>query len=577
MARARFRLWYLNLPIRQKLLLGFVPLAVLTISATGLFSYAIASRQVTTEVAYAEKTLTDQIAIQVDSAAQDMVDFSNYIFLSNGARDLMRGDNSVALRQTLYESLMNLMLTRPSVQSMILYRTVAQNGGFAVNQSGLTTAMPLADFAQTAHYTLAVERDGKAAWTYVPPGENLFHGDRTTRVVMSRVYRDNQTLRPLGMIVVGMTEEKLNSLAKPPAEGAEVLIAEPGGAVIASTRGAWVGRAAADLPELREDRQEYVVSQSVSALTGWQIMVLHPRQKLLEELDRIKLLTWAAIGIAVGLALAFAWFGLSVLTKPLGRLVRSLGELQDGDFTQRVAFVGQDEIGQLGRAYDRMVQRIKALVVDLYATRLKQREAELKMLQTQVNPHFLYNTLNTIYWRARKSGSEDVAELTYALSQFFRLSLSEGRDLISVQDEVQLAELYLRLQQLRFSDRLSYEIALADAARQIQIPKLILQPLVENAVIHGIEPLQESGLIQIRAGLADGVLVLTVADNGVGFDAAAVRPGFALNNVRERLELVYQGQATFAVHSTPGLGTQVTVRIPAPGAPAAVHIPAAKE
>ncbi|HWI66052.1 MAG TPA: histidine kinase, partial [Symbiobacteriaceae bacterium] len=168
----------------------------------------------------------------------------------------------------------------------------------------------------------------------------------------------------------------------------------------------------------------------------------------------------------------------------------------------------------------------------------------------------------TIYWRARKDGSHEVAELTYALSQFFRLSLSEGRDYITVQEEVQLADLYLRLQQIRFPDRLAFEIAVDDAVRGLQIPKLILQPLVENAVIHGIEPLQESGLIQIRAALDNGDLVLTVADNGVGFDAATVDRGFALNNIRERLELVYRQQATFDVHSTPGLGTQVTVRIP---------------
>ncbi|HYF95254.1 MAG TPA: sensor histidine kinase [Symbiobacteriaceae bacterium] len=570
MTRRRLRIWYLNLPIRLKLLLGFIPLAVLTISAIGLFSYAIASRQVTTEVSYAEKTLTDQIAIQVDSAARDMVDFSNYIFLSSAARELMRAggqDDSTALRQGLYESLTKLMLTRPSVESMILFPTASGARGdrpFAINQAGVTNAMSLAEFSKTEHYRQAVEKDGKAAWTYLMPGESLFVGDRQTRVVMSRVYRDNQSLVPLGFIVVGVTAETLNSLAKPPAEGAEVLIVEPGGSIIASTRDAWVGHLASDLAVFQEQRQEYVVSQSTSELTGWRIMVLHPRQKLLGELDRIKLLTWAAIVICVGLALLFAWFGLSVITKPLQRLVNSIQELQDGDFTQRVAFVGQDEIGRLGRAYDQMVQRIKALVVDLYATRLKQREAELKMLQIQVNPHFLYNTLNTIYWRARKDGSREVAELTYALSQFFRLSLSDGRDFITVQEEVQLAELYLRLQQLRFADRLAYEIDLSEQVREVRIPKLILQPLVENAVIHGIEPLHESGLIQIQARREEGDLVLTVADNGVGFDADGEQRGFALNNIRERLELVYQNQGAFTVHSRPGLGTQITIRIPLP-------------
>lgn len=570
MFKHRIRLWYINLPIRLKLLLGFLPMVLITIPAIGLFSYSRAASQVTTEVSYAEQTLTNQIRIQVDSAAQDMIDFSNYLFLSADAQDLMHAsdpETSVLLRQSLYQRLLRLMLTRPSVQSVMLYPNPSPAGvdrPFAINQTGLADAMPLPGFKQTVHYQEALARDGKAAWTYVQPGENLFAGDRTTRVVMSRVYRDYQTLRPLGVIVVGITEQKLNSLAKPPAEGAEVLIVEPAGSIIASTRTAWVGKLAADLPVLQEHRQEYVVSESRSELTGWSIIVLHPRAKLLGELDRIKQLTWAVIGICVGFALPFAWVSLSVLTKPLHRLVASIRELQDGDFSQQVAFVGHDEIGQLGQAYDRMVQRVKSLVVDLYASQLKQREAELKMLQIQVNPHFLYNTLNTIYWRARKEGSSDVAELIYSLSQFFRLSLSEGRDLITVREEVQLAEVYLHLQQIRFTDRLAFEIEVAEEVRDIAIPKLILQPLVENAVIHGIEPLHDSGLIQIRAARADSALLLTVADNGVGFAADQPQTGFALNNIRERLELAYASRASLTVQSTPGLGTQVTICIRLP-------------
>lgn len=232
-----------------------------------------------------------------------------------------------------------------------------------------------------------------------------------------------------------------------------------------------------------------------------------------------------------------------------------------------------------------MVQRIKSLINDVYASKLKQQEAELKTLQAQIRPHFLYNTLNTICWEAEKKGDKEIADMVYSLSQVFRLSLNDGRDTFTLEQEVELVKNYLFLQKNRFRERFEFEITLDESIKDFTVPKLLLQPLAENAVIHGIEPLAGSGLISIRAFRKDRTIVLEVQDNGVGItperlqelhqrlargssiseeEENAGRSGFALSNVQERLALFFAG-ASLQIESVEGAGTRIIIHITVEG------------
>lgn len=258
--------------------------------------------------------------------------------------------------------------------------------------------------------------------------------------------------------------------------------------------------------------------------------------------------------------------------------------LQTGDFTQRVFFEGNDEIGLLGHGYNLMVQRIKELINDVYASSLKQKEAELKALQAQIRPHFLYNTLNTICWEAEKKGDKEIADMVYSLSQVFCLSLNDGRDTFTLEQEVEHVTNYLFLQKNRFRERFEFEIFLDERIKDYIVPKLLLQPLAENAVIHGIEPLSGSGLISVRAIRKDRFIILEVQDNGAGITSDRLqelrqgliaeislpeadnvgRSGFALMNVQERLELFFV-EASLHIESTEGSGTRIIIQIAVEG------------
>lgn len=269
----------------------------------------------------------------------------------------------------------------------------------------------------------------------------------------------------------------------------------------------------------------------------------------------------------------------NILAKPLGRLSHAMNQFKQGDFSQQVPVAANDEVGQVTECFNQMVLEIKELIDNNYVITLKEKESELNALQSQINPHFLYNTLDSLYWRAQNDGNEEIAEDILALSQLFRLVLGQGKATIAVRHEKELITRYLQIQKMRFSMRLEYEIDIDDEILDYYIPKLILQPFVENAIIHGLEKAGNPGCIYVNGRMQNGYLKFTVKDTGVGMTPEQVQAiwetddlrryeshrigGYAIKNVKERLELKYRNNYTLEIESTVGIGTSVIIIIPA--------------
>jgi two-component system sensor histidine kinase YesM len=255
-------------------------------------------------------------------------------------------------------------------------------------------------------------------------------------------------------------------------------------------------------------------------------------------------------------------------------------EVQAGDFNQQVEVALRDEIGQLGKGYNIMVAKIKELIQDVYESELSKKESELRVLQSQINPHFLYNTLNSITWMSYREGAEKTADMLQHLSDFFRYNLSQGSDIISLRQELNIVESYLYLSNIRFADKLTYSIEVDERFADVLIPKLILQPLVENAVVHGIEQIEENGFVNVSVRESEGALLIEVTDNGLGIppdtlemlrgailsEKRTVYPedngGFALLNVRDRLINHFGEGVAIEISSKRNIGTTVKMLIP---------------
>lgn len=230
----------------------------------------------------------------------------------------------------------------------------------------------------------------------------------------------------------------------------------------------------------------------------------------------------------------------------------------------------------LERSVDQLIRKVQLLMEEVYSAQVREREARLQALQAQINPHFLYNTLDTINWLARDRQAPDISRMIEGLSSYFRLSLSKGEDLVKVSDELELAKVYLELQHERFDGMFEFFFEADSGVGNYSMPKLTLQPLVENALLHGIRKKKTmQGTIRVTVSQEADMIVIQVRDDGVGFDkrerfmdlrkngmlSGGARDSYALSNVEDRLALFNGSSGGLDIHSVPGEGTVVTIRL----------------
>ncbi len=303
---------------------------------------------------------------------------------------------------------------------------------------------------------------------------------------------------------------------------------------------------------------------------------LEPTNTFIVSLQK-KVSAYSLLLVGFGI-LSISVFTVSI-TKPIRKMQKLMGKIEDGNLDVYFDVESEDEIGNLGRGFNQMVGSIKKLVEMVKQEQQKKKEAELKAFQAQIKPHFLYNTLDTINWMAQSYDADDISDIVCNLTSLFRISLSRGKEIIALKDEVEQVISYLKIQMVRYRDKFDYTLDISKNCGDYQVVKLILQPFVENALYHGIKPMREFGYIEIAAKEREKMLVLTVSDNGVGIDSNTVSAlneqlrqgknddattgmGIGIFNVNERIKLNYGNDYGVIIASQIGKGTQVTIRLP---------------
>ncbi|ANE46432.1 hypothetical protein SY83_09275 [Paenibacillus swuensis] len=285
----------------------------------------------------------------------------------------------------------------------------------------------------------------------------------------------------------------------------------------------------------------------------------------------------AVVCTSILAAVVLMFYFSGKLTKRLKALVRNMSTIREGRFHVFVQDQAGDEIGELSRSFRHMVQRMDYLVSEVYTAEVHKKEAEIKALQSQINPHFLFNTLQSIQGHLLKGGDELSSDMVGRLARLFRRSLEWDNDMVTLACEAELAKDYLAIQKLRFQERLQYHVDVQQVPVNCIMPKFILQPLVENAVQHGLETLQRSVTIEVTAVLIEDTLTIRIYDNGGGMgkirlaqvtkemNAAGLdRPSchMGLRNVHQRIQLAYGGEFGLTMESEPDRFTIVDIRLP---------------
>lgn len=325
-----------------------------------------------------------------------------------------------------------------------------------------------------------------------------------------------------------------------------------------------------------------VYHDNVSYLQGWRIIGIISEDEVFSEVRKSReFVIWLA---AVNLFLStmiIVWITRSMNVR-LVNIVRHMKKVKNQQFDTIQQPATQDEIGQLTGEFNRMTMQIRSLISDVYvadiqkkALELERRRAQLHALQSQINPHFLFNALETIRMRSLIKKETETAKIIHNMAKIFRSSLTWSNDKITVAEEMEFIDCFLEIQKYRFGDRLDYQLHIDPQVMNWKVPKMVFLPFVENASIHGIEPLKNGGLIELYIRQEEGELTFSVRDNGTGMEPEQVQQIYGylesedeigdrvgIQNVIYRLKMTYENRFTLTIESAPGNGTLVRIRLP---------------
>lgn len=331
-----------------------------------------------------------------------------------------------------------------------------------------------------------------------------------------------------------------------------------------------------------EGSGEMLVSYTKSEYSSWKVVLLRPKNEIFKPLDQIKTATLLTALLAfVVTFLISVLFGRSI-TNPILDLYKTVNRVKRGDFSIRVKVRRNDEIGRIAMNFNDMQEELQKLIETKYIYQIKLQQVELAMLYSQINPHFLYNTLDSIKAMADYYQAGEVGDMAQSLADMFRYNTKNKREVVTLREELEQIDAYMRIQGIRFEDKIRYEQQIDEALHNFPLLKMTLQPLVENAVFHGAEQSRDQTVIRLSARLDGERLLLTVSDDGVGIPAERLREirerlseplyiediplsasgsGIGLSNVFARYAIRLGGQFNFVIESKEGEGTSITLAI----------------
>ena len=327
--------------------------------------------------------------------------------------------------------------------------------------------------------------------------------------------------------------------------------------------------------EIFQGEKRFVTVKTVG-YTGWKLVGITPAKGISFSGVKTRLFIVFVILLILFLLVLINYYISSRITNPIHELENSVGELEDGNLEAEISIKGSYEIQHLGRSITSMAQQIQVLMKDIVAEHESKRKSEFDTLQSQINPHFLYNTLDIIVWMIENEQKHEAVKVVTALARFFRISLSQGRSIISVRDELEHVRNYLMIQQMRFKNKFIYLIESEDNVMKMASLKLMLQPLVENAIYHGMEFMDGDGEILIRASKKGDELLFSIEDNGLGMCPEQVErlltdtshvpsrrgSGIGVRNVNERIRLYFGEDYGLEIDSEPDEGTRIYIHLP---------------
>ena len=566
---------------RLKITLSFIILLLVFMFAIAIEMYCYTRQAMVEKTRTYMRSAAEACSVNIDSSIREIEDVTLSIIgnatiqaaLDSSARDDLTYYEQYQLTQSIQDYLSSYALLRLEVQSLCIQSTSGEVYSYSKNRQ------PFQEMLE-AHEEELYQLDGKVKWFISNP--------EGTMLSCARAINSLSDLSTIGIVTVNIAESYIRSFYSEmtlPAAG-EVYIIDGDNTIISSYNGENLGSTIDEafwevLDGGGDTYTELDNGDTVYAsdwmTNRWRLVMTIPASYYMSGVARIGVIIFLSAIIMAVIAAALVSMMAKHLTRPINELACAMTDFGNGDFNVRSTVNSSDEIGILSDTFNRMVEDMNNLCDRVYEQQILRQDAELKTLQMQINPHFLYNTLDTINWMSRAKGVDDVGEMAYALGCLLRHSLSRG-DFTTLEHELNALEYYLKIQNYRYSDKLTAVIDIDPSFYNIDIPKLLIQPIVENAIVHGIEEKLDSGTVRIWAEM-DGTrdVLIRVEDDGVGMSPETLqrilrntqdtgyrgRPHIGVANVDKRFLMYYGEGYGLVIQSELGKGTRVTLRIKA--------------
>ena len=561
-----------NLTIRQSILAVTVAMVAISLFFSSLFYFTSFSRATRSVIESQAREINKQIILNYESYINRVIETANYLQLALMERDISpSGDDlekTFSLSVDSNRDIASITLFDLSVNELISvgHRDPAQDGVWAAE---------------------ALEDD--SIYHFSPPhemGEGWSNDGQVISIAKMVTYLERGHEKR-GIFLINLNFQAIEALASQTnlGEGGHILMLGDDDSLIYSTlpvnssayrqsfelaRNHYFGGARIVLGS----REMYLNSNTLIQ-TRWRIITMSNINELaLARIRNIQLI-FVILAVSLIVTLLVGAFVSRRISGPLYQLEQAMSRIEEGDFFTPLEVSGQKEIIHLGRAFNEMLERIRTLMDAVVKEQRDKRKNELAALQNQINPHFLYNTLDSIVWLAENNRNRDVVNTVVALARFFRISISRGKQFIPVKDEIAHIENYLTIQKIRYVEKFEYLLDIDPKVYGYQVMKLILQPLVENAIYHGGgEADDERGVITIRSFIRENYLVFEVENTGYGITEERIeeimktikdpdrQEGVGLSNVYQRLKIYYGEKADLLMESELDEMTRVSLLLP---------------
>ncbi len=565
---------------------------------TAIFIMQIVSFRYTTDTVRnttinSNRVVLHQLVAQIDSYIQGMEQVSRAVSVDQDIQRYLESGEPETLPSVIFQirkTLRHYIQAREDISDILLIRMDRQ----MLSSDPEARINPWTSIQNKDWFFSAVEAENKTvvSSSYV---QNLIWGRYSWVVSLSKgiLSLENGSLK--GILLVDLKFNRIKELCE------SLVIGQKGYNFILDSQGNYVFHPTQQLVysnirteplegilALLSDEGEQVFQEEdryymveTSPLTGWHMVSVIYESDIITEWKSVQLI-YTLMGLILFMIVGLATNKVSSgITRPVRRLQEIMQTVETGEFKLVGSIRATDEIRELAREYDIMVGRIRELMEANIREQEQKRKSDLKALQAQINPHFLYNTLDSIIWMGEMGQSTEVVQMTSALSKLFRISISKGSELIPVRTELEHVRSYLTIQEMRYQDKFRYEIDMDPDILDLIMLKISLQPLVENAIYHGIKEADYQGLITITGARIGDEIHMEVRDNGIGMDEEKLnklkggmegsaderfrlnRQGLGVRNVHERIRLYFGSQYGLVISSRPGEGTSISVRFPA--------------